>query len=140
MEFIKKHIITIGLFLLATVGNYVWSLIQEGGKAEFKTEVKAVMMEAIKSHDFMDGVMNTNYMKEYKAISEIKMTKTILNSKDSNRVKLSAAISAKTGLTPEAIIDSISVIILERNYQKVCLDRNEVKELIRQGNRRIATF
>lgn len=140
MDFIKKHIITIGLFLLATVGNYTWSLIQEGGKAEFKTEVKAVMMEAINSHDFMDGVMNTNYMKEYKTINEIRMTKVILNGKDSNRVKLSAALSAKTGLNPEAVIDSLSVILLERNYPKKCVDKNEVKELIRQGNRRIATF
>jgi hypothetical protein len=140
VDFVKKHIITIALFLLATIGNYVWSLIQEGGKAEFKTEVKAVMIEAINSHDFMDGVMNTNYMKEYKTINEIRMTKVILNGSDSNRVKMSAALSAKTGLNPEAVIDSLSVIILERNFAKKCVDKNEVKELIRQGNRRIATF
>jgi hypothetical protein len=140
MEFVKKHIITISLFLLATLGNYVWALIQEGGKAEFKTEVKAVMLEAINSHDFMDGVMNTNYMKEYKTINEIRMTKVILNGTDSNRVKMSAALSAKTGLTTEAIVDSLAVIILERNFQKDCVDKYEVKELIRQGNRRIATF
>jgi hypothetical protein len=139
MEFIKKHIITICLFLLATVGNYVWSLIQEGGKAEFKTEVKAVMLEAINSHDFMNGVMNTNYMKEYKTINEIRMTKVILNGNDSNRVKMSAALSAKTGLTTEAIVDSLSVIILERNYPKKCVDKREVQDIIRQS-RRVATF
>lgn len=139
MELIKKHIVTLVLFLLATVGTYTLNLIQKGGQAEFKEEVREVMIEAINSHDFMDGVMTTKYMKEFKTINEVRMTKVILNSKDSNRVKMSAAISAKTGYTPEAIIDSISVMILERGIPSKELTREDVIQIIKQS-RRVATF
>jgi Na+-translocating ferredoxin:NAD+ oxidoreductase RnfG subunit len=135
VHFLKKHIISISLFLLTAIGGTVWAWIQKGAEAEFKENVQTVINEAIQSKDFMDKVMKSEYMKEYKIIEQRKMVTVMLNSNDSNRVKFSAKLSAKTGLTVEALIDSLANRVHEKN-----LSEREVIELIRRYNRTIAHF
>jgi len=134
-SFIKNNLVSIVLFLLTAVGGTVWALIQKGAEAEFKTKVSTVLEEAIQSKDFMDKVMKSEYMREYKIIQQRKMVTVMMNSNDSTRVKFSAKLSAKTGLTVDALVDSLAARVQEKN-----LTEKQVVELIRKYNRQLATF
>lgn len=132
MEFLKKNIVSIALFLLTAIGGTVWAWIQKGAEVEFKEKVSNVLEEAIQSKDFMDKVMESDYMTEYKIIQQRKMVTVMMNSNDSARVKFSAKLSAKTGLTVDALIDSLSNRVHEKN-----LTERDVVRLIRQYNRQL---
>ena len=134
-SFIKNNLVSIVLFLLTALGGTVWALIQKGAEAEFKTKVSTVLEEAIQSKDFMDKVMKSEYMREYKIIQQRKMVTVMMNSNDSTRVKFSAKLSAKTGLTVDALVDSLAARVQEKN-----LTEKQVVELIRKYNRQLATF
>ena len=134
-SFIKNNLVSIVLFLLTALGGTVWALIQKGAEAEFKTKVSTVLEEAIQSKDFMDKVMKSEYMREYKIIQQRKMVTVMMNSNDSTRVKFSAKLSSKTGLTVDALVDSLAARVQEKN-----LTEKQVVELIRKYNRQLATF
>lgn len=135
MEFLKKNIVSIALFLLTAIGGTVWAWIQKGAEVEFKEKVSNVLEDAIQSKDFMDKVMKSDYMKEYKIIQQRKMVTVMMNSNDSARVKFSAKLSAKTGLTVDALIDSLSNRVHEKN-----LTERDVVRLIRQYNRQLISL
>jgi hypothetical protein len=135
MDFIKKNIVSICLFLLTAIGGLVWSFIQKGAEAEFNEKVEQVLTNKIQSRDFMNDVMETDYMKEYKVIQQRRMVTVMLNSNDSSRVKFSAKLSAKTGLTVEALVDSIAARVHEKQ-----LGEKEIVELIRKYNRRMISL
>ncbi len=131
-DFIKKNLVSIVLFLLTALGGVVWTWIQKGAEAEFKDKVSTILEEAIESKDFMDKVMKSDYMTEYKVIQQKKMVTVMMNSNDSTRVKFSAKLSAKTGLTVDALIDSLA----NRVHEKTLTERDVVR-LIRQYNRQL---
>ena len=135
MEFIKKNIVSICLFLLTAIGGLVWSFIQKGAEAEFNEKVEKVLSDKIQSRDFMNNVMETDYMKEYKIIQQRKMVTVMLNSNDSARVKFSAKLSAKTGLTVDALVDSLAARVQEKQWTE-----SEIIELIRKYNRRMISL
>ena len=135
MEFIKKNIVSICLFLLTAIGGLVWSFIQKGAEAEFNEKVEKVLSDKIQSRDFMNNVMETDYMKEYKIIQQRKMVTVMLNSNDSSRVKFSAKLSAKTGLTVDALVDSLAARVQEKQWTE-----SEIIELIRKYNRRMISL
>ena len=132
MEFLKKNIVSIGLFLITALGGTVWALLQKGAEAEFKEKVAAVMEEKINSKDFMSDVMSSEYMKEYKVIQQRQMVTVMLNSNDSSRVKFSSKLSAKTGLTVDALVDSLSARVHEDTWTE-----EEIIKLIRLYNRQM---
>jgi hypothetical protein len=107
-------------------------MLESGAKAEFKEEVSKVIDQKVQSRDFMANVMKSEYMKEYKIIQQRQMITVMLNSNDSSRVKFSAKLSAKTGLTIDALVDSLSARVHENN-----LTKKEVIELIRLYNRQM---
>jgi hypothetical protein len=113
MDFIKKNIVSICLFLLTAIGGLVWSFIQKGAEVEFNEKVEQVLTSKIKSRDFMNDVMETDYMKEYKIIQQRRL-------------------SAKTGLTVEALVDSLAARVHEDIWTE-----KEIVELIRKYNRRM---
>jgi len=117
-SFIKNNLVSIVLFLLTALGGTVWALIQKGAEAEFKTKVSTVLEEAIQSKDFMDKVMKSEYMREYKIIQQRKMVTVMMNSNDSTRVKFSAKLSSKTGLTVDALVDSLVARVQEKNWSE----------------------
>jgi len=133
MELLKKNVVSIVLFLITSLGGLCWALIQKGAEVEFKDKVANVIEEKINSKDFMDKVMTSNYMKEYKVIQRKQMITVMLNSNDSTRVKFSAKLSAKTGLTVDALVDSLAARVQEKQWTE-----REIVELIRMYNRRIA--
>lgn len=135
MEFIKKNIVSICLFLLTAIGGVVWSFIQKGAEVEFNEKVEKVLSDKIQSRDFMNNVMETDYMKEYKIIQQRKMVTVMLNSNDSARVKFSAKLSAKTGLTVDALVDSLAARVQEKQWTE-----GEIIELIRKYNRRMISL
>jgi len=135
MEFLKKNLVSIILFLITTIGGLVWSFIQKGAELEFKEKVSTVLEEKINSKDFMSGVMASDYMKEYKVTQQRKMVTVMLNSKDSGRVKFSAKLSAKTGLTVDALVDSLAARVQEDQWTE-----QEIIELIRRYNRRMISL
>ena len=135
VDFIKKNIVSVILFLITSLGGLTWALIQKGAEAEFKEKVSKILIEKIESKDFMDKVMRSEYMREYKVIQQRKMVTVMLNSNDSNRVKFSAKLSAKTGLTVDALVDSLAARVQEKN-----LTEKQVVELIRKYNRRMISL
>jgi hypothetical protein len=132
MDFIKKNFVSLIGWFLVIVGGLVWNFIQKGAEVEFNEKVEQVLTSKIKSRDFMNNVMETDYMKEYKVIQQRKMVTVMLNSNDSSRVKFSAKLSAKTGLTVEALVDSLAA----RVHEDVWTEK-EIVELIRKYNRRM---
>jgi len=135
MEFVKKNIVSLGLFLISITGGVVWSFVQKGAELEFKEKVEQVLSDKIQSRDFMSDVMDSDYMKEYKVIQQKRMVTVMLNSNDSSRVKFSAKLSAKTGLTSDALVDSLAARIQEKQWSE-----KEIVELIRKYNRRMVNL
>jgi len=135
-NFFDKYGALIGFIspIISIIAMWIWGLIAEGNEAIFKDEVENVVIELIESHDFMEGVMTTDYMVKYKTANEIRIINETLNSKDSIRVKFSAMLSAKTGLTVESIADSIAVMILDKRNNKRILSEEEVVSLIKKYN------
>lgn len=135
MEWIKKNIISLIGWFIIVVGGLIWGLIQKGAEVEFNERVSKIMTEKVKSRDFMSNVMASDYMKEYKIIEQKKTVTMMLNSNDSNRVKFSAKLSAKTGLTVDALVDSLAARVQEDVWTE-----EELVELIRKYNRRMITL
>lgn len=135
MDWIKKNIISFVGWLVILVGGLVWGLIEKGAEVEFENKVSTVLEKHINSKDFMDKVMKSEYMTEYKVIQQKKMVTVMMNSSDSSRVKFSAKLSAKTGLTVDALVDSLAARVKEDNWTE-----EEIVELIRKYNRRMITL
>jgi hypoxanthine-guanine phosphoribosyltransferase len=128
MEILKKY----GINILMAIAMVVWGWIQKGATLEFKEKVGEVMTEKINSKDFMDKVMTSSYMKEYKEVEKLKTLKEVVKVVDSEKVDFIQVLSLKTGLTKDAISDSLAERIGEKR-----LTEKQVVELIRKYNRRM---
>jgi len=128
MEILKKY----GINILMAIAMVVWGWIQKGATLEFKEKVGEVMTEKINSKDFMDKVMTSSYMKEYKEVEKLKTLKEVVKVVDSEKVDFIQVLSLKTGLTKEAITDSLAERIGEKR-----LSEGQIVELIRKYNRRM---
>lgn len=90
----------------------------KGEIIERREETKKDIMAIMSEHAFFDTLMNTKPMLEYRAKQTVILTTQMLNSKDSNRVKFSALLSSATGMTLEALVDTLAVMVNERRAYK----------------------
>jgi hypothetical protein len=138
MEFIKKNIIAICLFLLTTVGGFTWNLIKKGGDVEFNEKVEAVVSNQLKSAEFMTKVMNSPFMIDYKKQQRAELIKEALH-KDSSKVKMSSYLSLKTGMTKTSVMDSL-VVLLHGMKRGRPINENECILITKKYIRNTPTF
>jgi len=79
---------------------------------EFNNKLDSALTLKIQSKDFMSKVMTSPFMIDYKRDQHNEFINESLR-KDSSKVKMSAYLSLKTGMTNEAVMDSL-VSLLNR--------------------------
>lgn len=122
MELIKKHIITLILFLLATVGTYTWNLIQKGGEVEVNQKIddriNAKIQDGALVKILLDSEQITEFTKEAGESIRNEVIKDVMR-KDTNKVSLRAIIGKGTKLRDEDVPDVIIKIINDYNAGKL---------------------
>jgi hypothetical protein len=121
-----------GILVLTLVTKYeaIVETFDKGTVIERQEETKSDIMEIMSQEAFFDSLMVTKPMVKYRAKQTVILTKQMLNSKDSNRVKFSARLSQATGMTLEALVDTLAVMVNERRIHKMPLQRWKEQDLI----------
>ena len=125
----------IGVVLIFT-GDKVWGYIEKGAEADFKDTVIQIVKAESQKAEFMQGVMTSPYMIDYKA-QQTKLTVERIIKRDTNRVGLRSIIGIGTGIRNEFVSDTIVDVILDRRKPRVVgLTEAQCIELIKKYYRK----
>ena len=114
----KKWLVAAIILIATTKGEAIYNQFNSGvaiqEEISFNHKVDSVaslsISNKLKSPQFMLGLMNSPWMIDYKRKERDDMIKEALH-KDSSKVKMSASLSLKTGMTKASVIDSMAVIL-----------------------------
>jgi hypothetical protein len=117
MEFIKKHIITIGLFLLATVGNYTWNLIQKGGEVEINNTIDKRFTELMMNPAMVKMFLDQDGVKDF-AKNQREEAKKEAMKEDEGSVNFETKTAIEMGVRDNQAAKEIGVLYKEWNAFK----------------------
>ena len=132
MDYVKKNITTVVLFLLATLGTFTWNLIQKGSEVEINQKIDARIDDKIKNGGLVQVLLQSKEITKFtdEAGKNIRdqVVKNIMR-KDTNKVSLRAIIGKGTKLRDEDVPDAIINVINDYNKGKLYCKRTNLIEL-----------
>jgi len=122
MELIKKNLVAIVLFLSATIGGYVWSLIQKGGEVEFKTKVEEIIKEKLDDAHIIETLLKSRQVEEFKKQAGEDLRDAIIEDvtkKDSLKINQNAYFGKELGIRDEDVTPLMLQLLKEYKEGKL---------------------
>lgn len=118
MEFIKKNGLVLILFIITSIGGYVWTLTQKGAEAEFNEKIDARINSKLQNGRLVQVLLQskeiTKFTKDAGESIRNEVIKDVMR-KDTNKVSLRAIIGKGTKLRDEDVPDAIIEMINDYN-------------------------
>jgi len=115
MDFLKKNIVTIVLFLLTAIGGYTWTLIQKGSEATINEKIDARVMKIMTSPVAVKRFLSLPEVKG--AIEEAKReAREEALKEDEGLVNFETRVSMEMGVFPD--ISSKEIGKMYKDYLK----------------------
>jgi len=122
MELVKKNLVAIVLFLSATIGGYVWSLIQKGGEVEFKTKVEEIIKEKLDDAHIIETLLKSRQVEEFKKQAGEDLRDAIIEDvtkKDSLKINQNAYFGKELGIRDEDVTPLMLQLLKEYKEGKL---------------------
>ena len=134
MEFLKKNIVSIAMFILTTVGLTVWGYIQKGAEVEFKEKVEAIITHKMQDkyfvQHFLDGEQIKSFTDKIGQEFRDKIVDDVTKS-DSNKVSLRAYLGKELGIRDEQVLPLLSRFLNEYKQGKIP-NKSQVDSIIKR--------
>ena len=114
----KKWLVAAIILIATTKGEAIYNQFNTGVQIQeeivFNHKVDSLsaitLSEKLHSPEFMIDLMSSPWMIDYKRKERNDLIKSSLH-RDSSKVKMSASLSLKTGMTKSSVIDSVAVLL-----------------------------
>lgn len=113
-DFLKKNIISIVIVIFGAVGSYAWTLIQKGGKQEFKENVEVIFEQKMTDPATLNRILNSPQVTKFSKDAGTKIRNNIIEDvlkKDTNKISMRSFIGMKTGLRDEDVLPELAELL-----------------------------
>lgn len=118
MEFIKKNGLVLILFIITSVGGYIWTLTQKGAEAEFNEKIDSRINSKMQDGRLVQILLQSKEIKKFTKNAGESIRNEVIKDvmrKDTNKVSLRAIIGKGTKLRDEDVPDAIIKMINDYN-------------------------